>query len=116
MTIEGTTFVITGGARGIGAETGRLAAGRGAQVVLSDVLVAEGQAVVDEIEAAGGQAHFEHRPSRRQLFWSTELECRAISRSWSVISRATRRRLSTVPCGSSTVGPWPGEVPPISSD
>lgn len=58
MTIEGATFVITGGARGIGAETGRLAASRGARVVLSDVLAAEGEAVASEIKAAGGKAHF----------------------------------------------------------
>ena len=58
MTIEGSTFVITGGARGIGAETARLAASRGANVVVTDVLAAEGEAVVAEIEAAGGAAYF----------------------------------------------------------
>lgn len=58
MPIEGTTFVITGGARGIGADTGRLATSRGARVVLSDVLVEEGEAVAAEINADGGDAIF----------------------------------------------------------
>jgi NAD(P)-dependent dehydrogenase (short-subunit alcohol dehydrogenase family) len=58
MPIDGMTFVITGGARGIGADTGRLAASRGARVVLSDVLVDEGEAVAAEINAAGGDALF----------------------------------------------------------
>ncbi len=56
--IEGTVFVITGGARGIGAETGRRAASKGAKVVLSDVLVAEGEAVAAQINADGGEALF----------------------------------------------------------
>lgn len=58
MTLEGTTIVITGGARGIGAATGRMAAARGAQVVLSDVLAEEGEAVAAEIGDAGGEAIF----------------------------------------------------------
>ena len=58
MPIDGMTFVITGGARGIGADTGRLAADKGARVVLSDVLVDEGQAVAAEINAGGGDAIF----------------------------------------------------------
>lgn len=58
MPIDGMTFVITGGARGIGADTGRLAASRGARVVLSDVLVDEGETVAAEINADGGEAIF----------------------------------------------------------
>lgn len=58
MPIEGMTFVITGGARGIGADTGRLAASRGARVVLSDVLVDEGEATAAEINDSGGDAIF----------------------------------------------------------
>lgn len=58
MTIEGMTFVITGGARGIGAETARLAAGKGAKVVVSDVLAPEGEAIAAEINSSGGEAIF----------------------------------------------------------
>ena len=58
MTVENMVFVITGGARGIGAETGRLVASRGAKVMLSDVLAPEGEQVAADINAAGGEAAF----------------------------------------------------------
>lgn len=58
MSIDGSTFVITGGARGIGAATAVLASERGANVVVSDVLVNEGREIVDLITSAGGSAHF----------------------------------------------------------
>lgn len=56
--LEGMTMVITGAARGIGAETARLAASRGAAVVVSDVLVDAGAATAAEIRDGGGRAHF----------------------------------------------------------
>jgi NAD(P)-dependent dehydrogenase (short-subunit alcohol dehydrogenase family) len=59
MTIGGMTFVITGAARGIGAETARLAAELGANVVVSDILVDEGTETAASIRAAGGAATFE---------------------------------------------------------
>jgi NAD(P)-dependent dehydrogenase (short-subunit alcohol dehydrogenase family) len=58
MGIEAMTFVITGAARGIGAATARLAAARGANVVVSDVLVEQGEATAADINAAGGKAVF----------------------------------------------------------
>lgn len=58
MTIAGMTFVITGAARGIGATTARLAAEHGANVVLSDVSVDDGEAVAASIRSAGGAAIF----------------------------------------------------------
>lgn len=56
--LAGMTFVITGAARGIGAETARLAAGRGAAVVVSDVLTEAGEATAAEIRESGGRATF----------------------------------------------------------
>lgn len=56
--LDGMTFVITGAARGIGAETARLAARRGANVVVSDVLDEAGHATAADIRDAGGQAVF----------------------------------------------------------
>src|SRR5262249_54270709 len=56
--LEGRVALISGGARGMGAEAGRLFAKEGAKVVLGDVLEAEGKTTVEEIRAAGGEATF----------------------------------------------------------
>src|SRR4029434_9457436 len=56
MRLEGKVALISGGARGMGAEAGRLFAKEGAKVVLGDVLETEGKATVEEIRAAGGGA------------------------------------------------------------
>lgn len=60
MSIEGMTFVITGSARGIGAATARLAAARGADVVVSDVNDDVGEATADAIRREGGSATYVH--------------------------------------------------------
>ena len=59
MTIESLRFVITGAAAGIGAGTARLAARRGAKVVLSDINASAGEAVAEDIRAAGGDVVFQ---------------------------------------------------------
>ena len=58
MRLAGKVALISGGARGMGADEGRLFADEGAKVVLGDVLEAEGQAVAKEIRAAKGEATF----------------------------------------------------------
>jgi NAD(P)-dependent dehydrogenase (short-subunit alcohol dehydrogenase family) len=60
MGVENLRFVITGGAAGIGAGTARLAASRGAKVVVSDMNDEAGEALAEEIRAAGGQAVYQH--------------------------------------------------------
>jgi NAD(P)-dependent dehydrogenase (short-subunit alcohol dehydrogenase family) len=60
MSIAGLRFVITGGAAGIGAGTARLAASRGARVVVSDVSDEQGRELVAELTAAGGEAVYCH--------------------------------------------------------
>lgn len=60
MSVNGLRFVITGSAVGIGAGTARLAASRGAQVVVSDMNDEQGQALVEEIRTAGGEAIYQH--------------------------------------------------------
>ncbi len=60
MGIEGLSFVITGSATGIGAATAQVAAGKGANVMVSDLNDDKGQAVADEINASGGTAAYTH--------------------------------------------------------
>lgn len=60
MGVDGLRFVITGSAVGIGAGTARLAASRGAKVVVSDMNDEDGQLLVEEIRAAGGEAIYQH--------------------------------------------------------
>jgi NAD(P)-dependent dehydrogenase (short-subunit alcohol dehydrogenase family) len=60
MNIEGLRFVITGSGAGIGAGTAKLAASRGAKILVSDMNDESGESVVEEIRAAGGEAIYQH--------------------------------------------------------
>lgn len=64
MTIDfhGQSAIVTGAGAGIGRETALLLATRGAQVMVNDPAPGAAQAVVDEIEAAGGTAIAETSP------------------------------------------------------
>jgi NAD(P)-dependent dehydrogenase (short-subunit alcohol dehydrogenase family) len=55
MEIEGSTFIVTGGASGLGAATVRMLAGRGARVVVADLKEAEGGALAASLP---GRARF----------------------------------------------------------
>jgi len=57
--LAGMTFVITGAAQGIGAATARMAAARGANVVVADIDDAAGTATVESVVAAGGSAVYQ---------------------------------------------------------
>lgn len=58
MEIRGCTFLITGGASGLGAATARRLAAAGAAVIVADLNRASGEALVAELQAAGAQAWF----------------------------------------------------------
>ena len=57
--LDGRVALITGAARGQGAEAARRFAAEGAQVMLADVLDDPGRAVADEIGQAGAYAHLD---------------------------------------------------------
>jgi NAD(P)-dependent dehydrogenase (short-subunit alcohol dehydrogenase family) len=56
--LDGAVVVITGGARGIGAATARLAVDNGCRVVIADIDKASADATLAELHAAGGEAVF----------------------------------------------------------
>jgi len=57
-TLKGRKALVTGAARGLGAGIAEAMAHAGADVVVADVLDAEGRATVDTLRKAGGQASF----------------------------------------------------------
>jgi NAD(P)-dependent dehydrogenase (short-subunit alcohol dehydrogenase family) len=69
MRLAGKVALISGGARGMGAVEAHLFAREGAKVVLGDILEAEGKAVQDEIQAAGGTATFVTLDVTREADW-----------------------------------------------
>ena len=56
--LSGKVAIISGGARGQGAEEARLFASEGAKVIIGDILDSEGIQVESEIVERGGQAKF----------------------------------------------------------
>jgi NAD(P)-dependent dehydrogenase (short-subunit alcohol dehydrogenase family) len=60
MGVEGLRFVITGAAAGIGEATAKVAAAKGARVMVADLNDAAAARVVGEIRAAGGVAEHAH--------------------------------------------------------
>ena len=58
--LEGRVVVVTGGSAGIGAACARGAVRNGARVALWDVADAAGQALADELRAAGHGAIYAH--------------------------------------------------------
>ncbi|MGW5734233.1 MULTISPECIES: glucose 1-dehydrogenase [Streptomyces] len=69
--LTGKTVVITGAARGLGAEAARQAVAAGASVVLTDVLDAEGEATAAEL---GARARFAHHDVTSEEDWRRVVE------------------------------------------
>ena len=69
MRLDGKSALVTGAASGMGAATARLFAREGAKVMATDVLESEGQAVIEDIMAAGGTARFEQHDISNEADW-----------------------------------------------
>ena len=65
--IQGKVAIVTGAARGTGEQIARLFAREGAQVLLADILDAQGEGVAKDI---GGSAVYEHLDVSREEDWS----------------------------------------------
>lgn len=67
--VSGKVALVTGGALGIGKASAELLAREGAQVVVSDIKVEEGQAVVEHINNQGGEAIFVQQDTTSEAQW-----------------------------------------------
>ncbi len=72
--LDGKVALVSGGARGQGAEEARLMAKEGAKVVFGDILDAEGKQVEAEITEAGYEGTFVHLDVTRESEWQSAVE------------------------------------------
>ena len=79
MRLQGKVAIISGGARGMGAEEARLFAREGASVVIGDVLEDDGRQVEAEINESGGQCRFIRLDVTSEDSWA-EAVAAAVSR------------------------------------
>src|SRR5919109_698046 len=71
--LDGKVALVSGAARGIGAETARLMAEAGARVVVGDVLDERGRETVRALEPAGGAAVYTHLDVTREEDWAAAI-------------------------------------------
>jgi NAD(P)-dependent dehydrogenase (short-subunit alcohol dehydrogenase family) len=79
MRLEGKVALISGGARGMGAEEARIFAREGAKVIIGDISEDEGKAVKAQIAEAGGQALFVRLDVTEESDWTNAVN-QAVSR------------------------------------
>ena len=79
MRLEGKVALISGGARGMGAEEARIFAREGAKVIIGDISEGEGKAVKAQIAEAGGQALFVRLDVTEESDWTNAVN-QAVSR------------------------------------
>jgi len=71
--LDGKVALISGAARGIGAETARLMVEAGAWVAIGDVLDERGRETARALEGAGGEAMYIHLDVSREEDWSAAI-------------------------------------------
>jgi NAD(P)-dependent dehydrogenase (short-subunit alcohol dehydrogenase family) len=74
MRLTGKVALITGGASGMGRSEATIFAREGAQVVVGDLLEAEGQKVVADISGSGGKARFVKLDVTSEANWRDAVE------------------------------------------
>ncbi len=73
MRVANKVTVVTGGAHGMGEAMVRLFAREGAQVVIADILVEQGEQLAADIESAGGEALFVNLDVADETQWEAAL-------------------------------------------
>ena len=68
--LDGKVALLSGAARGIGAQTAKRMAEAGASVVIGDILDDTGKATVEEIKSAGGNASYVHLDVTSEADWT----------------------------------------------
>ncbi len=76
---DGKVALITGAARGLGAEAARRLAQAGASVLLTDILDDQGRETADAIISDGGKAHYFHHDVTSEEGWTAAVD-EAVSR------------------------------------
>jgi NAD(P)-dependent dehydrogenase (short-subunit alcohol dehydrogenase family) len=74
MRLRDKVALISGAASGMGRASADAFAREGARVVVADILDDDGTAAVEEIKAAGGQAHYLHLDVTDEGSWSTAID------------------------------------------
>ena len=72
--LDGKVAIISGGAKGQGAEEARLFAQEGAKVIIGDILDKEGMQIESEIAEQGGEAKFVHLDVSSEEDWSRTVD------------------------------------------
>ena len=71
---QGKVVLISGGARGFGAEFAKGFAGRGASVVIGDILDAQGEETARELSASGASCHYLPLDVRKDEDWAAAVK------------------------------------------
>ena len=71
--LDGKIALISGAARGIGAETARLMVEAGARVIIADILDERGRETAREIAGGNSAAVFQHLDVTREEDWNTAI-------------------------------------------